>query len=290
MQEWRDRWLELRDAFKDWQSADAALTQAQAAIDTAEQQLSMLRIRASVADEQALAPLLDALKRRHALDAEIERQRQSLHITARGEALDAFIERVGAEDRDALSAECDRLDLDIAELQQTRDQALHRLHEASAEKMRLQQSGLDAAAHLQDAKGTAARIRRDAARYLRLQLAVQQLRELIERYRRESQGPLLARAGELFQRATGGSFDGLGTAFASDDSPILVGLRGKAEIGVDGMSDGTRDQLYLALRIAAIERHLEHHEPMPMILEDLLMTAAARRFYRCSASSLGRPR
>ena len=264
-------------ARRDLSDEQAGLPTGQARLDRAEQQLSAQRARAAVADEQALAPLLDALKRRHALDAEIERQRQSLHITARGEALDAFIERVRSENRDALSAECDRLHLDIAELQQTRDQALRRLHEASAEKTRLQQSGLDAAAHLQDAKAKAARIGRDAARYLRLQLAVQLLRELIERYRRESQGPLLARAGELFQRATDGSFDGLGTAFASDDRPILVGLRGKAEIGVDGMSDGTRDQLYLSLRIAAIERHLEHHEPMPMILDDLLMTFDDRR-------------
>jgi uncharacterized protein YhaN len=41
---------------------------------------------------------------------------------------------------------------------------------------------------------------------------------------------------------------------------------------VEGMSEGTRDQLYLALRLAALERHLEEHEPMPLILDDLLIT------------------
>ena len=38
------------------------------------------------------------------------------------------------------------------------------------------------------------------------------------------------------------------------------------------MSEGTRDQLYLALRLAALERYLEEHEPMPLILDDLLIT------------------
>jgi uncharacterized protein YhaN len=38
------------------------------------------------------------------------------------------------------------------------------------------------------------------------------------------------------------------------------------------MSEGTRDQLYLALRLAALDRHLEEHEPMPLILDDLLST------------------
>lgn len=246
-------------------------------LDAAERRVAEHLAQAGAADEPALAELLAGLKRRHALDAEIERRRQALHPFARGEPLDAFIERVRAEDADALSAERDALDQAIAGLQQERDQALRALHEANAEKRRLQQSGLEAAAHLQDAKNNASGIRRDAHRYLRLQLAMHLLRAQIERFRRESQGPLLARASELFRRATAESFDRLGTGFAGDDTPVLVGLRGDTEVVVEGMSDGTRDQLYLALRIAAIERHLAHHEPMPMVLDDLLMTFDDRR-------------
>lgn len=37
------------------------------------------------------------------------------------------------------------------------------------------------------------------------------------------------------------------------------------------MSEGTRDQLYLALRLAGLELHLQDHESMPMILDDLLV-------------------
>tara|TARA_R110000868_G_scaffold149620_4_gene372120 strand:- start:198 stop:497 length:300 start_codon:yes stop_codon:yes gene_type:complete len=39
------------------------------------------------------------------------------------------------------------------------------------------------------------------------------------------------------------------------------------------MSDGTLDQLYLALRIAAIERHIESAEPLPFIADDLFITS-----------------
>ena len=45
-----------------------------------------------------------------------------------------------------------------------------------------------------------------------------------------------------------------------------------SNVHVEGMSEGTRDQLYLALRLAALDRHLEEHEPMPLILDDLLST------------------
>lgn len=37
------------------------------------------------------------------------------------------------------------------------------------------------------------------------------------------------------------------------------------------MSDGTRDQLYLALRLASLERYLEHNPPLPFIVDDLLV-------------------
>jgi len=37
------------------------------------------------------------------------------------------------------------------------------------------------------------------------------------------------------------------------------------------MSDGTVDQLYLALRIAAIEDYIDHAQPMPFIADDLFI-------------------
>ena len=37
------------------------------------------------------------------------------------------------------------------------------------------------------------------------------------------------------------------------------------------MSDGTIDQLYLSLRLAALERQLEGCEPMPFIVDDILI-------------------
>jgi uncharacterized protein YhaN len=39
------------------------------------------------------------------------------------------------------------------------------------------------------------------------------------------------------------------------------------------LSDGTRDQLYLALRLAAIEHHVETVSPCPVILDDILINA-----------------
>ena len=40
---------------------------------------------------------------------------------------------------------------------------------------------------------------------------------------------------------------------------------------VDGLSDGTRDQLFLALRIAALELQSEQGDPVPFIADDLFI-------------------
>jgi len=58
---------------------------------------------------------------------------------------------------------------------------------------------------------------------------------------------------------------------------VLIGRRGRDEVPVEGMSDGTRDQLYLALRIAALEQHFRANGPMPVVADDLLINFDDRR-------------
>jgi len=72
---------------------------------------------------------------------------------------------------------------------------------------------------------------------------------------------------------TVGSFDGVRVEFNGQGQPVLMGVRprGRGTVGVEGMSDGTADQLYLALRLAGIETYLETNEPMPLIVDDILI-------------------
>ena len=133
--------------------------------------------------------------------------------------------------------------------------------------------GSDHAALLADqAHAILAGIRSDAERYVQVKLASRILHDQIERYRRENQGPLLKRASEHFSALTLGSFDGLTTDFNEKDEPVLAGIRPGGEfVYVEGMSSGTRDQLYLALRLASLEKYMESSEPLPFIVDDILV-------------------
>ena len=134
--------------------------------------------------------------------------------------------------------------------------------------------GSDHAALLADqAHAVLASIRSDTERYIHVKLASKILRDQIENYRKENQGPLVKRASEHFSALTLGSFDGLMTDFNErDDEPVLAGIRSEGErVYVEGMSSGTRDQLYLALRLASLEKYMENSEPMPFIVDDVLV-------------------
>jgi len=110
-------------------------------------------------------------------------------------------------------------------------------------------------------------------KYLQLHLAASVLRKTIERYREQNQGPLIRRASELFKRLTVAKFSGLKSDYQGGDQPILLGQRTVERMGITtaAMSDGTRDQLYLALRLASIERYIEKNRPVPLILDDILI-------------------
>ena len=93
------------------------------------------------------------------------------------------------------------------------------------------------------------------------------------RHRAGQQDPLVARAGALFRALTGGAFSGLAQTYDDADTPRLAGQRaGGGTVAIEGMSEGTRDQLYLALRLAYLEDYAGRAEPAPFIGDDLFST------------------
>lgn len=58
---------------------------------------------------------------------------------------------------------------------------------------------------------------------------------------------------------------------------MLRAERAGVRIGVEAMSDGTADQLYLALRLAALDLRRASHPQMPLVLDDVLITSDDER-------------
>lgn len=257
---------QIRDARHELGEAKQKETQA---IRSLEELLSLAGLK-TVAE---LEPLLANLEKRNKARNQIDTFRQTLGGLARGQSVDEFSALVQAENADELPQRTAQLERSNAEKKTELQRISDIISQQSKEKGELEKAGDQAADFRQQAESVAAQLKQDASQYVRLRLATHFLQTQIERFREENQGPLLKKSGEVFRRMTGGSFDGLGAEFNDRDVPILVGRRPDgSNVPVEGMSDGSRDQLYLALRLAALDSYSEEHEPMPLILDDLLIT------------------
>jgi hypothetical protein len=105
-------------------------------------------------------------------------------------------------------------------------------------------------------------------------------------YGQRNQGPILQLAGRNFSALTDAAFDGVIVDLQGDKQLLLAKRRNGEHLHLAELSDGTVDQLYLALRLAGVEHHLDHSaQSPPLVLDDLLVNfddaraAAALRLF-----------
>ncbi|MEJ0015892.1 MAG: AAA family ATPase [Acetobacteraceae bacterium] len=245
-------------------AAGRRLAEAEASIDA-------LRKAACVTDDAALQQAVDRARRRDAALATRERLEQDL--ATQGDGMQEAVLRAEAAqiDADAVVGRLADVGLALASLGERREElsALRARCEAKLAELR---EGRDAAAMAQQAEDALAEARAAAERYARLHVARVLLRAGIDRFRREQQGPLLRAAGRHFALLTNGRYERLVVDYDAAGRTVLLAIRDMGtECPVEALSEGARDQLYLALRVAAIEAYAAQAESLPFIADDLLV-------------------
>lgn len=91
----------------------------------------------------------------------------------------------------------------------------------------------------------------------------------------ENRGPMIAAASAAFARITCGEWDGL--EVFGPDGQSLMARAGDVRAPVDGLSEGARAQLFLALRIAGHAAFCHRHGPLPFVTDDILEAFDDRR-------------
>lgn len=233
---------------------------------------AVLAAHLAQANVATLAELPDA-EERSARALELDEDIVQLHAQIRaagdGATLDELELEYAAFDLDAAEAESERLEAEKEELERAKDRAAHDRANFDFALRRFEES--TAAEAAEQAQLHLARARSLAIHYTKLRLASVVLEREIEAYRRLHQAPVLARAEEHFCRLTKDSFRELRVVLDERDQPELVCVRAGQEVPIDGLSDGAKDQLFLALRLATIERHTENVESLPLVLDDILV-------------------
>ncbi len=224
-------------------------------------------------DDEDLASAEDASSHLKRIRTELEQTEKQLRKSAGAATLDEFIQDAQSVDPDDIEQRLNRIAERIGHLHREKselDQTIGR----EENELRKMDGSARAAELAEEAQGILARLESDAAQYARLRLAATVLTQAVEKYREKHQGPILKRSGEIFAHITLGSFEGLRLdPGEKGDAMVLKGLRpgGKEVVDISGMSDGTADQLYLAVRLASLEEHVKKNEAMPFILDDILI-------------------
>ncbi|MFO7710084.1 MAG: AAA family ATPase [Desulfobacterales bacterium] len=210
--------------------------------------------------------------RRRELEAELKKEEERLLQLGSGSTVEEFTKEVGAVDPDAIGGDIEWLTEELERLTAEKSELDQKIGSERTEHGRM--DGGDRAARVaEEIQAILGGLEQDVEHYARLKIAGRVLAMAMERFREKSQGPILKNASGFFSRITCGSFEGLRADQDGDGSPVLVGVRngGKEIVPVEGMSDGTADQLYLALRLSGLEHYLDANEALPFIVDDILI-------------------
>ena len=240
--------------------------------------LQPLRVAAGIDDMALLGPAIARSEERRQIEHEIQRIETALREAGDGQPIESLRTEATSIEPDQLQVELNRLGTEAGQVVEeiSRLSARHGQLKAAFDALNGSDAAARAAARQQEA---AAGMAEAAERYLRLKTAARLLQWSMERFRQTRQGPMLARASEIFQALTLGSFSRLLVDADSHDSPRLVSIRtdGNKPVEVPGLSEGTRDQLYLALRLAALDQQASQGNCMPLIADDLFINFDDRR-------------
>jgi len=248
------------------------IAKARVKISEIESQLNQMCREAGCERYEQLAEAENRSKIRWELENGIKELGERLHPLSGGALIDDFI-------KDALMVDPDTLENKILLLEEEIEKCDHEKSELDQTigSERTELDKMDGSARAvglaEESQILMGRLEKDAQEYARLKIAAKILNMGIERYQEKSQGPILKRASSLFKLITKGSFEGIRAEFDDNGTPVIVGVRpGNGElVGVEGMSDGSADQLYLALRLSGLQDYLEKNEPVPFIIDDILI-------------------
>jgi uncharacterized protein YhaN len=244
---------------------DAKLT---AALDS----LAALMEETGATDIDELTGAIERSRAVRALRASVADTDAAIKSAGDGKGLEELLGSLEGVDPDGLASRTQTLSSELADLNAEVDAAAAAHGDARRAFASLEQEGDSAVDAATDADHARAELAVLSEQYILKRAEAITLRWAIEQYRERHQDPMLLRASELFSTLTIGRY----AALRIDNDagmPRLLGIRddGRAVVEIGAMSEGTTDQLFLALRLAAVEQSVASGIRLPFLADDLFV-------------------
>ena len=234
--------------------------------------LAALRAALRVEDDLAAEAQLRRIARVAEAEAALAEARRQILAQGGGRSEDALDALAAATTAAADAAGIAALKARLSELAGRLESASAEARSA-AEALERDSTGEDAPAAAARREAALAALARHAEEALVLHAAASLLRAALEAERAELGSATVARIGAAFRALTGGAH--AGAAVEDDGSEqVMVALEadGRGLKAIAELSEGTRDQLFLALRLVALEDYVAANPPLPFIADDVLQT------------------
>lgn len=234
--------------------------------------LAALMEETGAADIDELTDAIERSRAARALRASVADTETAIKSAGDGKGLQELLDSLEGVDPDGLAARTQTLSSELADLNAEVDAAAAAHGDARRAFASLEQEGDSAVDAAADAGHARAELAVLSELYILKRAEAITLRWAIEQYRERHQDPMLLRASELFSTLTIGRY----AALRIDNdagTPRLLGMRddGRTVVEVGAMSEGTTDQLFLALRLAAVEQSVASGIRLPFLADDLFV-------------------
>ncbi|MDD5697006.1 MAG: AAA family ATPase [Victivallaceae bacterium] len=176
--------------------------------------------------------------------------------------------------RDHAEAELAGLEERKNDLQRQLDELNRRQGELNNEKKQLVSADELAMLHNEHER-CIEQLRNHALRWAEYKTAELLIDRAVNQYERERQPEVISRAAEIFRELTGGRYASIRKPAETDE--LLLAEADGAIRRVIELSRGTREQLYLAMRLGLIGQYEAQSESLPLIFDDVLVNFDRRR-------------
>lgn len=211
----------------------------------------------------------ELLERRFEIEELADRARQDLESVASTERTMAIVEsdleQYDSEENrlaiDTIRQELDDLALDV-------EDAFEKLGRVKQELQALEEDRRPAELRF-DREQIVSQIRDLAEEWFALEWSARTLDELRLEFEQSHQPPILNRTKEYLHRLSGGRYTNIWTPLGQ--RTLCVDDTGGNTLMVEYLSGGTREQLFLSIRLALIEHFSSQGVELPVVLDDILV-------------------
>ncbi|HUT04791.1 MAG TPA: AAA family ATPase [bacterium] len=208
-------------------------------------------------------------ERRQKLEDEARRNHNELQRIAGPGKLEELEARLRASSKDELEVERDDLKEELEQVDKLREEMLDRRGSLRKELAQLEAEDESSELRLREQE-LKAKLDQVARRWCVLRISREILRQAQDIYERERQPGVVREASLLFEKMTHGRYARiirpLGEKATFD---VLTPRQERREISQ--LSQGTKEQLFLALRFGLVQEFAQKHESLPLVMDDVLV-------------------